>query len=52
MREFYADINVQPSIAQPSLAERLELIAQRLEIFAWLALFAFACYAGFLIISM
>jgi hypothetical protein len=47
MRESYAD-----SSFQPSLAERLEFIAQRLEGVAWVGLFAGACFAGFLIISI
>jgi len=40
MRELYANSHFQPSIAQ------------RLEVVAWLGLFASACLAGFLIISM
>jgi hypothetical protein len=40
------------SSAHPSLAQRLEVIAQRLEGPAWIGLIASVCYAGFLAISM
>jgi hypothetical protein len=40
------------SSARPSFAERLEVIAQRLEGPAWIGLIASFCYAGFLAISI
>jgi hypothetical protein len=40
------------SSAHSSLAERLEVIAQRLEGPAWIGLFASICFAGFLAITM
>jgi hypothetical protein len=46
MRESFAASSVQPS-----LGERFELLANRLEIVAWLGLFGLACFAGFLLIA-
>jgi hypothetical protein len=40
------------SSAHPSLDQRLEVIAQRLEGPAWIGLFASICFAGYLAISM
>ena len=47
MRESFAGSNVQPSIG-----DRLDVIATRLEIVAWMGLFGVACLAGFLFIAI
>lgn len=47
MRESFAG-----STAQPSIGDRLDIIASRLEVVAWMGLFGVACLAGFLFIAI